>query len=121
VPRDRLRAIEHDSRLNHDGRGLRNGVVREAASRSGRAVGGGVRLGDFVLPNRRASSLSSFSVTAASMILARSPSGTMDRIRACSLSSLARSSDDAVNWTLWRPGDNGTMVAGSWELRSSGG
>jgi hypothetical protein len=56
-----------------------------------------VFLGESVVPNRRASILSSFSVTAASMTAARSPSGTDDRIRALSLSSLSRSSAEAVN------------------------
>jgi hypothetical protein len=57
-------------------------------------------LGDCVLPNRRASSLSSFSLTATSISAARSPSGIDGRIKAWSLSSLSRSSAEAVNWTL---------------------
>jgi len=55
---------------------------------------------DFVLAKRRASSRSSFSVTAASMIAARSPSGTEERMSARSRSSLSRSVALAVNWTL---------------------
>jgi methionine-gamma-lyase len=59
-----------------------------------------VFLGVFVFPNLLASSRSSFSVTASSMILPRSPSGTDERMRACSRCSLSRSTALAVNWTL---------------------
>ena len=57
-------------------------------------------LGAFVFAKRRASSRSSFSVTACSMIAARSPSGTDERMSAVSRSSLSRRSALAVNWTL---------------------
>ena len=56
-------------------------------------------LGAFVFAKRRASSRSSFSVTACSMIAPRSPSGTEERISAVSRSSLSRRSALAVNWT----------------------
>ena len=64
-----------------------------------------------VLPKRRASSRSSFSVTARSMTAARSPSGTSVRRSAVSRSSLSRSSALAVNWTLKRAGASGSTKA----------
>ena len=69
-------------------------------------------LGALTLATCLASSLSSFSVTAASTIAARSPSGTEARIRAWSRSSLSRSPALAVNWTLYRPGARGSRTAG---------
>ena len=53
-----------------------------------------------VEPKRRASGRASFSVTVSSMIAARSPSVTFDRIKARSRSSLSWSSALAVNCTL---------------------
>ena len=69
-------------------------------------------LGAFVLAKRFASSLSSFSVTASSMIVARSPSGTDERMRSRSRLSLSRSSSLAVNWTFHRAGAMGLTTAG---------
>jgi hypothetical protein len=56
--------------------------------------------GAFTLAKRRASSRSIFSVTAASMTAARSPSGTEARMSALNRSSLSRSAALAVNCTL---------------------
>ena len=63
------------------------------------SVCAGLLRGAFVRPKRRASSLSSFSVTASSMTAARSAPGTEERRRAWSPSSLSRSPALAVNWT----------------------
>ena len=63
------------------------------------SVSGRPLLGVLVLAKRLASSRSSFSVTACSMIAARSPSGTPERISARSRSSLSWSSALAVNWS----------------------
>jgi hypothetical protein len=57
-------------------------------------------LGAFVFAKRRDSSRSSFSLTACSMIIARSPSGTDERISAFKRSNLSRNSTPAVNSTL---------------------
>jgi len=80
-------------------------VVGPAGERDGsepfRAMGEPSASLDFLVrAKRRASSLSSFSETASSMIAARSPSGTRDRMRARSRSSLSWSWAEAVHWTL---------------------
>jgi hypothetical protein len=67
-------------------------------------------LGVFVLAKRFDSKRSSFSVTASSMIAARSPSGTVERIRLRSLSSLSCSSALAVNWILYLAGERGATT-----------
>ena len=89
------------------GIGLRPARTRLASPRPGSGASWGrfrsaesVFLGAWVRAKRRASSLWSFSVTACSMIVARSPSGTEERMRARSRSSLSWSSAEAVNWTL---------------------
>ena len=46
------------------------------------------------------------------MTAARSPSGTSVRMRAVSRSSMSRSSWLAVNWTLYRAGERGSITAG---------
>jgi hypothetical protein len=74
------------------GRDVARGGARFAL---GEAFAGRLRAGEAA-----ASSRSSFSVTAASTMAARSPSGTEERMRRRSLSSLSRSSVLAVNWTL---------------------
>lgn len=51
-------------------------------------------------------------MTATSMMVARSPSGTERRIRACRRSSLSRSSVLAVKRTLYRAEAKGSTVAG---------
>ena len=61
---------------------------------------------------RRASSRSSFSVTAASMTAPRSQSGIRPRMRARSRSSFSRRPALAVNCTLYRPGPSGRTMAG---------
>ncbi|HXY38792.1 MAG TPA: hypothetical protein VEQ10_03935 [Vicinamibacteria bacterium] len=60
---------------------------------------GTVDLGAVVRANRLACSRWTFSVTAASMIVARSPSATDERIRSRRRSSLSRCSALAVNCT----------------------
>ncbi len=90
------------------------GMWREAADVF---VPASVLRGTTVLPKRRASSRSSFSVTARSMTAARSPSGTSVRRSAVSRSSLSRSSALAVNWTLKRAGASGSTKA----VRDGGG
>ena len=69
-------------------------------------------LAAFAFAKRFASSLSSFSVTASSMIVARSPSGTDERMRSRSRTSLSQSSALAVNWTLQRSGAMGCTTGG---------
>ena len=68
--------------------------------------------GRVVAAKRRASSRSSFSVTAASMIAPRSPSGTCERMRARSRWSFSWSPALAVNCTLYRPGARGWTTGG---------
>ncbi len=68
--------------------------------------------GAFVFAKRFASSRSSFSVKASWMIFAISPSGTEERMSACSRSIVSWSSALAVNWTLKRAGARGCSVAG---------
>ena len=68
---------------------------------------------------RRASSRSSFSVTAASMSAPRSPSGTRPRMRARSrFELLVKPAALAVNCTLYRPGLSGRTMAG-WHRSAS--
>jgi len=65
-----------------------------------------------VAAKRRASSRSSFSVTAASMIAPRSPSGTCERMSARSRWSFSWSPAVAVNCTLYRPRARGWRTGG---------
>ena len=68
--------------------------------------------GRLVAAKWRASSRTSFSVTATSMIAAISPSGTCERMRARSRWSFSWSAALAVNWTLYRPGARGWTTGG---------
>ena len=94
-------------------------LVHRPANGRGDAPGGGRRVGrrevlagPAVAAKRRASSRSSFSVTAASMIAPRSPSGTCERMRARSRWSFSWSPAVAVNCTLYRPGARGWTTGG---------
>jgi hypothetical protein len=68
--------------------------------------------GWLVVAKRRASRRASFSLTAASMIAPRSPSGTCERMRERSRSSFSWSRALAVNCTLYRPGARGRTTGG---------
>ena len=76
--------------------------------------------GRLVVAKRRASSRASFSLTAASMIAPRSPSGTCERMRAWSRSSFSASPALAVNCTLYRPGARGWTTGGGRGRRTCG-
>ena len=64
------------------------------------AQGEGVAMVELEPLAGRATPAFRFSVTAASITAAKSPSGTEERMRVRSRSSLSRSSVLAVNWTL---------------------